>query len=194
MTKKTKNILLITSAILIIGVGTYFYFKKNKRTKITDKTEKEAGETVREWKDLKKNLPDYLPTPELNFEAEKTLADGTKLSEKIYPFYFLGILDTKDPKKAERLGVYYYADGDFRIYHSTWNADKKTYDNEWMASGRWLNKTGTKVKIEPRNATLLKTYPIEKGTYEGVNLKDMLSKIVGSPVGYYDAESKIYKI
>ena len=63
-----------------------------------------------------------------------------------------------------------------------------------MVSGRWLNNTGTKVKIEPKDAPILKDYPIKKGTYEGVNLKDMLSKMVGSPVGYYDSESKIYKL
>ena len=116
MTKKTRNILLITSAVLIIGVGTYFFLKRRGRTKVTDKSEKIAGETVKEWEDLKKNFPEYLPSPEVKLGEPRTSKEGDKLAGKIFPYYYFGIVDMNNPKQAERLSAYWYEDGDFRVY------------------------------------------------------------------------------
>lgn len=195
MTKKSRNILLITSAVLIIGVGTYFFLKRRNRTKITDKTEKIAGKTVKEWDDLKKNLPDYLPEPEVNSSEPRTTSEGDKLAGKIFPYYYFGIIDLNDPKKAERVSVYYYEDGDFRLYHTPYDyTTKKKGKGQWVASGRWIGKNGTKVKIEPKESEFTEKYQIEKGTYEGIDVKNMLSKIFGANIGYYNADDKLFRI
>ena len=195
MTKKTRNILLITSAVLIIGVGTYFYIKRRNRTKVTDKSEKIAGKTVKEWGDLKKNFPEYLPSPEVKLSEPRTSKEGDKLARKIYPYYYFGIVDMNNPKQAERLSAYWYEDGDFRVYFTDYDYDKKEKgDTQWVVSGKWLNKNGTKVKIEPKETEFAEKYQVEKGTYEGIDVKNLLSKIFGSTVGYYNADDKLFKI
>ena len=195
MTSKTRNILLITSAVLIIGVGTYFFLKRRSRTKVTDKSEKIAGKTVKEWDDLKKNLPKYLPMPDVKLADSLTSKEGDKLAGKIHPYYYFGIVDLNDPKKADRLSVYWYEDGDFRIYHTPYDyTTKKKGDNLWVVSGKWTNKNGTKVNLEPKENEFAQKYQIEKGTYEGVDVKNMLSKIFGANVGYYNADDKLYRV
>jgi hypothetical protein len=196
MTTKTKNILLITSAVLIIGVSTYFFIKRRNRTTITDKAEKIAGKTVKEWEDLKKNLPQYLPMPDVKFSDARTLSNGEKLAGKIYPYHFFGIIDLNDPKKAERLGVYYYEDGDFRIYYVPYDYTTKKFadDNVWAISGKWLNNNGTKVKIEPKENEFTEKYQVKKGTYEGSDIKNLLSKIFGANIGYYNPDDKFFRL
>lgn len=194
MTRKTRNILIITSAVLIIGVGTYFFLKKRNRTKITDKTEKIAGETVKEWEDLKKNFPQYLPSPEVRLAEPITGRDNDKLAGKIMAYYYFGIIDLNDPKKVERLSPFYYEDGDFRIYYQPKDENGKNLESVWVASGRWLNKNGTKVKIEPKESEFTEKYQIEKGTYEGSDIKNLLTKIFGANVGYYDNNDKLFRV
>jgi len=195
MTTKTKNILLITSAVLIIGVSTYFFIKRRNRTKITDKTEKIAGKTVKGWEDLTKNFPKYLPMPDVKFADAKTSKQGDKLAGKIYPYHYFGIVDLNDPKKAERISAYYYEDGDFRLYYTPYDyTTKKKGDVQWVASGRWLNNNGTKVKIEPKESEFAEKYQVEKGTYEGSDIKNLLSKIFGANVGYYNADDKLFRL
>lgn len=186
MSKTTRNIIIITSALLILGAGTYLYLKRRKRTRVTKNTEKEEGKQVKEYDDLVKNIVDYIPDGNIQVGKSRTTASGEKLAKKIFPYQYFATLDDKGEVKM-RLLPYYYADGDFRIYFVDF-IDKKDV-NIWVASGKWLNDKGTKVFVEPKENKLVE---VKKGTYEGVNIKDMLSKIVKEPVGYFDQNTKKY--
>lgn len=220
MNPKTRNIIIISSVVLVLGVGAYFFFKnRNKNgneddddessTGKFDKNFKTIGKDDKNWEDLKRNLGKFLPRDEIKLQEkiEDGAKNGDKLAEKIFPYHYFGIVDTGDVSKVKiRISTYYYADGDFRSYVQVKSNDFKTDDN-WLkfmsglkntftlkvAQGEWLNKNGTKVKIEP---TKLGTemFKIKKGTYEGADVKQMLSRIYKKPVGYYNPDSKIYEI
>lgn len=191
MTKTTRNIIIISSAVLIIGVGAYLYMQKRKRNRITKNSESEEGKEVKEWDDLVKNIVDYIPDGAIKTVDSRT-ADGDKLAKKVFPYYHYGLVDKSDPTKAIRVSAFYYADGDFRIYEKLWNAETKKDKSTWIGSGKWINDKGTKVYIEPKEKEGV--YKIEKGTYEGIDIKDMLTKIFKRPVGYYNPTTKVYQI
>lgn len=186
MERKTKNILIITSAVIVLGVATYFYLKNRSRNKkVSDKTEKTAGKTVSNYEDLKQNLPQFIPDGAIKQDDAKTTKDGQQLTEKIYPYQFLATVDPEG-KGIDKFAIYYYADGDFRVYgYLKKDAWKKS---TWVASGKWIDDNGMKVFVEPKEYG--EQIGLKKGTYEGINIKDLLSKMVKQPVGYYDTDLK----
>lgn len=186
MTTKTRNIIIITSAILILGAGTYLYLQRRKRTRLTKKSESEEGKEVKQFDDLVKNISAYIPDGSIRTGDSRTSKEGDKLAKKVWAYQYFATLDSKGEMK-NRFVPYYYADGDFRLY-LTIKVDKKD-ETIWIGSGKWLNDKGTKVFIEPKENKYVK---VDKGTYEGVNIKDMLSKILKEPVGYYDDNTKKY--
>lgn len=199
MTSKTRNIIIITSAVLIIGAGVYLYMKNKSRNRLSKKQEAEEGKEVKEWKSLVKNFGQYVPDGGFNSEGSKTSKEGDKLAKKLTLYHYMATTDAEGKAKW-KLSPYWYADGDFRIYAKPNVKDAKS---TWVASGKWIGDKPTKVFIEPKNEIekkwgdevfVGKLAPVKKGTYSGINIKDMLSKIFKTPVGYYDKELKAYVV
>ena len=202
MTSKTRNIIIITSAVLIIGAGVYLFMKNKSRNRLSKKQEAEEGKEVKEWKSLIKNFGQYIPDGGFNSSDARTSKEGDKLTKKIFPYQYFATTDAEGKAKW-KISAYYYADGDFRIYVKP---NVKGGESVWFASGKWIGDTPTKVFIQPKvdninkigkwqdKVAVGKITPVKKGTYSGINIKDMLSKIFKTPIGYYDNELKAYVV
>lgn len=185
MASRTRNIIIISILGISIGVGTYLYLRRRKRITANEKSEKTAGKTVKGWEELKENLPSNLPINEIKEGGSKTI-DGMNRAEKIWSKYAFATLNN-DGSVKNKFVPYYYADGDFTIYDST---DAKNY--KWVASGKWIDKSGLKVNIYPKPHG--ESFGIEKGKYEGISVANLFEQIFNQPIAYYNPETKRFSI
>lgn len=188
MNKTTKYIIIISSVVAVLGVGTYLYLKRRNRRNVTKRSEKIAGREVKDWDELKANLPNYLPSPEIKFADAREISADEKVSDKVFPYNMWATLKEDGKTPVNMLIIYYYSDGDFRIYESVDNGKKFL----WIASGKWVSPNGTSVNIEPKDDG--KKFNIEKGNYSGDSVQLMMNKIFGRPIGYYNAKTKLFEV